>query len=158
MKFKFDKIFLPTLCAVGILSIDRLSKLWALHHALNTHELFGPLSFELAFNRGISWGMLHSENPLVRLLLMGAIGVIVALFARYTYDSYTRGKSILPHSMIIAGALSNLWDRVWYPGVIDFIVLSAYGFQFPTFNCADASIVVGVAILFLSESEFFSHE
>ncbi len=101
--------------------------------------------------------MLHSEHPMMQAVLIGVICAMLFLFARYTYDTFKRNKSIVPHVAIIVGALSNVWDRIVYPGVVDFIVVSAYGWQFPTFNIADVAIVLGVTTLFLSESEFFKY-
>jgi signal peptidase II len=50
-------------------------------------------------------------------------------------------------ALILGGALGNLWDRVAYGHVVDFLDLHAMGWHWPAFNIADAAISVGAGIL-----------
>lgn len=139
--------------AVVVFIIDRATKMAALAYcAEDVCRINFFLSFELLFNRGISWGMLHSASDTVFLLVSLIIVTVTALLCVYTYHNYVRGASIAGETLIIAGSIFNLIDRVIYGGVIDFIVLSYGNVSWPVFNIADAAIVVGVGIL------VFQHE
>jgi signal peptidase II len=134
--------------AIGIFIIDRVTKLAALAWCLeDAHTVNQFLSFEVVFNRGISWGMLHSPSNVVFVLVSLIIVVITAGLCWYACHRYIRGGSIIGEVFIIAGSLSNLVDRVIYNGVIDFIILSYGNMSWPVFNIADAVIVLGVGIL-----------
>ena len=134
--------------ALGIFVIDRVTKLAALTWCgefVRTINSF--LSFEVVFNRGISWGMLHSSSDIVFGLVSLIIAAVTVAFCWYAYHNYLRGNSITGEICIITGSLCNLIDRVIYNGVIDFIILSYGNLSWPVFNVADAAIVIGVGIL-----------
>ena len=133
-----------------VVALDRITKAWALAFLDVEHRFNKYLSFDLALNRGISWSMLHTENDARFMLLTAVILGAVVLLAAYTYHRYQETTFILGEVFVLAGALSNVVDRFIYRGVIDFIVVSAYDFVWPTFNLADASIVAGVFIMLIS--------
>ncbi len=58
-------------------------------------------------------------------------------------------------ALILGGALGNLWDRVDYGHVVDFLDFHALGWHWPAFNVADSAISVGAAILI---AESFLHK
>lgn len=107
------------------------------------------LSFELVLNRGISWGMFHSTNNAVFVIVSLCIAIIVGVLCCLAYRNYQYGRCILPEVCIIAGAISNLVDRIMYAGVIDFVLLSYGNLSWPVFNVADVVIVFGVGLLLL---------
>lgn len=129
--------------------LDRVSKSWALSLADSTYRFHDFLSFQLLYNRGISWGMLDSSNTFVFVLLSLVIICLVLLFIGNTFLSYQRNQPIFGQLLVITGALSNIIDRFVYGGVIDFIVLSYNGYSWPVFNGADAFIVIGIGIIFI---------
>ena len=138
---------LPILALItAIIALDRASKHWALSHA-STYAVNDFLTFQLHFNRGISWGMFHQAPPIISLLLSLLIFCFITMFVWYTYAQYKRGEPIIGELCVIAGACSNLFDRVWYVGVIDFIVCSWGTWMWPVFNIADAAIVVGLGAM-----------
>ena len=134
--------------AFSIFVIDRVTKLMALAwcgESIRTINSF--LSFEVVFNRGISWGMLHSSSDIVFGVVSLIIAAVTMALCWYAYRNYVRGNVIIGETCIIAGSLCNLIDRVVYNGVIDFIILSYGHLSWPVFNVADAAIVIGVGIL-----------
>jgi signal peptidase II len=146
MKKLYSYIFL----AVGIFIIDRVTKLAALAWCTESARTINSyLSFEVVFNRGISWGMLHSSSDALFVIVSVIIAIITALLCGYAYHSYMRGNSIAAEVCIIAGSCCNLIDRVIYGGVIDFIVLSYGDLSWPVFNIADAVIVLGIGLFLL---------
>jgi signal peptidase II len=79
------------------------------------------------------------------------VGVIVvtvtSVLAAYAWQRFCEGKKVIGETLILAGAISNIADRLWYGGVIDFIILSFHGYAWPTFNVADIAIVAGVVLM-----------
>ncbi len=104
-------------------------------------ELFPFLDLTNTRNRGIAFGLAGDVSPaLVGVSLVVLIGLLTFLAAR------SGARAIwLPAGLLIGGALGNLADRVRDGAVTDFIDLPLWA----TFNLADVSIVVGVALLVL---------
>jgi signal peptidase II len=131
----------------GVVTIDRITKNWALEHCIEPYTVNDFLSFELIFNRGISWGLFNSSNDWVFLLVsMLIIGILLGL-TLYTFVRWNNTHWVIGEVLVIAGAFSNMVDRFLYRGVVDFILLSAKGYYWPYFNIADACIVVGVSFM-----------
>ncbi len=127
------------------LSADRFSKCWAVSKLSNDPLVINNnLSFTLAWNRGISWSMLQFSSPVHFWLLTSIIALVIVIFGVYTIMQYRTGSKIIFETMILAGAVSNFFDRCWYGAVVDFIELHVHEWYWPTFNIADACIVVGV--------------
>ena len=63
------------------------------------------------------------------------------------YVGFLNHRSIVGEVMVVAGAVSNLIDRVLHHAVVDFIELSYKGWSWPVFNIADCCIVIGVFLL-----------
>ena len=110
-------------------------------------------SFILAHNKGGAWGLLQSTNENVRkpfflLVSAAAIAFIVTLFRRLQPNQRAL-KWGLP--LVLGGALGNVFDRIRYGSVIDFIdVHMEWGgadHHWPTFNVADIAICVGVGLM-----------
>jgi signal peptidase II len=136
--------------ALTIFIIDRITKVAALAWwAESAYKVNSFLSFEVVFNRGISWGMLHSTNDIMFIAVSLIIAVITVGLCWYAYHRYVHGDSIIAETCIIAGSIANLVDRIVYHGVIDFIILSYGSLSWPVFNVADAMIVLGVGLLLL---------
>jgi signal peptidase II len=132
--------------ASAIFIIDRVTKIAALTYLQAPRIINKYLSFELTFNRGVSWGIFHDATNTAFIGVSVIIAIITAFLVWHAYDMYKKGNSIIGHVCIIAGSISNLIDRAVYGGVIDFIVLSYYGYSWPVFNIADVAIVCGVGL------------
>lgn len=130
-----------------IIIIDRITKLAALTYLETPQVINKFLSFELVFNRGVSWGMFHDASHIVFVLVSGIIGLITAFLCWHAYARYKKGGLIFGHMCIISGSIANLIDRALYGAVIDFIVLSYNTYSWPVFNMADMAIVCGVGLL-----------
>jgi signal peptidase II len=135
---------------LGLL-LDRLSKIWALNALKETNgiilikDFFG---FEYLENRGAAFGILQN-----RVILLALFTLIVILGMVYYIIKYRPKSKLLRISfaMIISGALGNLYDRLFYKYVVDFILIHFKDvYYFPTFNVADMLVVVGTFILAIS--------
>ena len=104
----------------------------------------------LAWNIGISFGWLQSENQLAQIALMAIKGIAVIALAIWMARSRTL-IATLALGLIIGGAIGNAIDRFAYGAVVDFallhIQLGGKPFNWYVFNLADVAIVAGVAAL-----------
>ncbi|GMU19071.1 MAG: lipoprotein signal peptidase [Candidatus Babeliales bacterium] len=137
---------------IALFAIDRLTKLWALKLD-NEWVVNKNLSCALIFNRGINWGMFNCTSTWVFVFLTIAIGIIISGLMIMLVGAYKLGKPILGYALILTGAFSNFLDRIFYGGVIDFIVVWFGDWSWPAFNIADAAILLGIC--FLIKDNFF---
>ncbi len=98
-------------------------------------------------NRGISWGMLNYEGPVVFSLLTLLVMLITFALGLYAYRRAHQGHYIFGELLIISGSLSNCIDRFVYGGVVDFIEVRVGSWVGPSFNLADSMVVVGVGLM-----------
>ncbi len=98
------------------------------------------------WNTGVSFGLLQDAPDFMPTALTSfAVIVSIVIFvwgmrARYALERYAA-------LLISAGALGNALDRFRFKAVADFIDIHAFGYHWPAFNVADASIVLGAALL-----------
>ena len=142
------------LLASLIIFVDQITK-WYLYTNDAQYHLTSFLSLEVHMNRGISWGMFHSDHDLFFFFITFVIACFIGGFFYHTYQRLCAGYFIFAESAVLGGALSNLIDRFVHAGVIDFIAFSWHGWTFPVFNLADAAIVIGIFFIML---EGLQHE
>jgi signal peptidase II len=128
-----------------VITCDQLTKWWAVTRLVDGPvHVIGTLDFELALNRGSAFILFQGQTFL--LVLVAAV-LIVGLLV-LVWRSPTTGRAAVL-GLILGGALGNLSDRLFrsdHGAVVDFIALHFW----PTFNLADASIVVGCGLLLIS--------
>jgi signal peptidase II len=105
-------------------------------------DVFGPLQFTLAHNRGVAFGLASGGGVLLVALTVAALGFVGVLFAR----DPTRPGMWVAIGLLAGGALGNLVDRVRVGEVTDYIDLLSW----PPFNLADVAVTLGVVVLALS--------
>ena len=128
---------------------DRITKILMLQWGQTELKVAPFLSFQLSFNRGVSWGLFHSADTNVFILVsFMTILVILPLFF-YTIIRWRTGFSVWGETVALAGAFSNLVDRIAHGGVVDFIFFSYGRFYWPIFNIADVCIVLGIFFVLL---------
>ena len=113
-----------------------------------THEISPIADLSLLCNRGISWGMLQGDSSFKRwgLTLFAFLMTVVLIYVlRKTEDRLGR----VSLTLVIAGAVGNAIDRLFFGAVTDMIDFSDIGFNY-VFNVADSYITVGVIGLFVS--------
>lgn len=131
-----------------IVGIDQLTKYYMLACSAVYH-LTSFLTLQVQLNRGLSWGMLHSENDLFFYFITFVICCFIGGFLHHTFVRYAEGYTIFAEVTVLAGALSNLLDRFLHAGVVDFIFFSWRTWSFPLFNGADIAIVLGVTYILI---------
>ncbi len=138
------------LLAFFIFELDRTTKQIAVHYATESYYVNSFLSFDLVINRGVTNGLFYTESQTWFMVLNGVITCIIILLAFFAIERWRRNKFILGHVLVLAGAISNLLDRLTFDGVVDFIHISFNGWSFPIFNIADICIVIGVIIMLIT--------
>lgn len=139
--------WLYMLALAGII-LDRYSKMWALHYALHKPTYYNNwLTLKCVFNKGVSFSMFTPTNLQQYILLVAIIATVLLTFVIYTWYCMRQGQYVLGHLLVMAGAVSNGVDRIWYSGVIDFIGIHINQWYWPWFNVADSMIVVGIIII-----------
>jgi len=132
----------------ALVLIDRVSKYWVLNNNISYNNGFF-FGIHLSFNRGISWGLFHSENSTMFTLVSAVIACTLICFFYFTFCMHRENRSIIASLFICAGAVSNFVDRLWYKAVVDFILFYWKETAFPIFNVADTWIVCGVFYILL---------
>ncbi|MEO1793621.1 MAG: signal peptidase II [Pseudomonadota bacterium] len=139
--------FAAALIAAATIVLDQVSKLWVLGLDLAPGQRISVFPFAdivLTYNPGISYGLFPFEGRTGQFVLAGfaglvALGLTVWLF-REMHSAIARASL----GLIIGGAIGNAIDRLYLPGVVDFVSLHAYGASWYVFNVADVAIVAGV--------------
>lgn len=126
---------------------DRIIKTWVMSAGYHTWKISSWFSFTQSLNRGISFSLLSFSSNYYYAFISLVVSLLwIALF-QYAYRRWRDGHDIVAETVVLAGAFSNLIDRVWYGGVVDYLELSYGAWTWPAFNLADMLIVVGLFVL-----------
>ena len=137
----------------SIFCIDRLSKIYVInfHEKNYGSDLYNSkfLNISLIWNEGIAFGLLSFSDKFFYHILTFFIGVVILTILVMLNNSEGLKKYSL--LMILGGALGNLFDRILYKSVPDFIDIHFNGFHWFIFNIADIFITIGVICLIYDE-------
>lgn len=139
------------LASFGIYMVDQSSKAWAVRALRFGDErtiIRSVLDFVYAENRGIAFGQLQESGSFGRwFFVILAVAAAVAVLYYFLRTPRNDDRVLGACALLLAGIAGNLTDRVRLGYVIDFIVLHAGSWHWPTFNVADASISIGALLL-----------
>jgi len=139
------------LASFGIYMVDQSSKAWAvraLRHADDRTIIRGFLDFVYTENRGIAFGQLQESGSFGRwFFVVLAIAAALAVLYYFLRTPRNDDRVLGACALLLAGIAGNLTDRVRLGYVVDFIVVHAGTWHWPTFNVADASISIGALLL-----------
>jgi len=138
---------------IVIFLIDRISKLMIISSP-ETYDQFGIsvtsfLNFNLIWNEGIAFGLFSFEEKLYYNFLTIFICLITIVIIWLMFRS--EGFEKLSYTMIIGGSLGNIFDRIFYSAVPDFIDFHINNFHWFIFNVADIFITLGIISLITIE-------
>ena len=138
---------------LAIFAADRLSKIFI----INSAETFGELdifvtsflNFNLIWNDGIAFGLFSFEKKIYYNFLT----ILIIMITLIIFWMITKTKKIekLAFMMIFGGSIGNIFDRLYYSSVPDFIDIHFNNFHWFIFNVADIFITVGVLLLIFTE-------
>jgi signal peptidase II len=151
--FLTKNFYINTILVALIFIVDRFSKIYVINlDKFNySSELYQSkyLNISLVWNEGIAFGLLSFSHSNLYNLLSLLIGIIII----FIFFMIVRNENIkrYPLLMIFAGAIGNLYDRIAYKAVPDFIDFHVGDFHWFVFNVADIFISLGVFFMILLE-------
>ena len=156
INFINKKIIIYFLITLFIFTLDRISKIYV----INIAETYGKvdiylnqfLSIILVWNTGIGFGLLSFEKQFIYNLITLII-VLINFVILYLGVKSSNFKGLI-FFVILGGSLGNLFDRLYYSAVPDFIDLNYNDFHWFIFNVADVFITLGVVCLIFVEIIF----
>jgi signal peptidase II len=140
------------LISLGIVILDRLAKL-AVERKIPLHDGIQiiPGFFRITHleNRGAAFG-LFADSPSewkIGMLVLFSIIALVIVSTLLWKNSHAISSTGIGLSLILGGAIGNLWDRLSAGHVTDFLLFYIGRYQWPAFNVADSAIVIGATLL-----------
>lgn len=97
-------------------------------------------------NTGAAWGILSGKMGFFFLVTIIVLGLLTYFYVKEARGHFWMQMAI---SLLFAGALGNLIDRMKNGEVVDFIDTYIFGYDFPIFNVADSSLTVGVILILI---------
>ena len=144
---------ISSLLVFSIFLLDRLSKIYVIYldkKFLGSELLSSKfLNIILIWNEGIAFGLLSFNEKIFYNLLTFIILIIILIIFFMVIKSYGLKKYSL--LMILGGALGNVYDRIFYRAVPDFIDFHIGNFHWFIFNVADIFITLGVIFMIIIE-------
>ncbi len=126
--------------------IDLVSKLFVLNNDKVITVIPNFFNIVLVKNTGAAFS---SFEGFTYVFVLMAVLVLVYLF-KYVFSNTLSFLEELSYSLLIGGIVGNLFDRIVYHGVIDFLSFNIFGYDFPVFNMADVFICVGVLLMVIN--------
>ena len=150
------KFFINSSLVILIFLIDRISKIYviSLSKKFLGSEIFSSkfLNIYLVWNEGIAFGLFSFDHAsMYNFLTIFIVIIILFIFLMLKQSEGLKRYSII---MILGGAIGNVFDRIIYKGVPDFIDFHINNFHWFIFNIADIFITIGV--IFMISLEFMN--
>ena len=160
MKVNFKKKISNFIIILVIFLADRLSKIYILRIAEleNTVDIYVTqyLNFYLIWNKGIAFGLFSfNESFIYNVITFIIVTITIVILVMIIKNKGFKKNSLL---LVFGGSLGNLFDRVYYSAVPDFIDLHINNFHWFIFNIADIFITLGIICLIYVEIFFKNGE
>lgn len=140
--------------AIAVVIVDRASKYWVLTH-LNLYEpmpVFPFFNLTLAYNTGAAFSFLDSADGWQNVLFVTLAASVSLAILRWLYQSRSDALWLnIGLCLVLGGAIGNVWDRLIYSYVIDFLDFYLGTWHFAIFNIADTAICVGAFMIVLGK-------
>lgn len=135
-----------------IIVADQISKYLA-STALIIHQpvsIVPGLNLTLVHNTGVAFSFMSDSGDWARWFLV-ALALLVSLVITIWLFRLPAGLRVMPAALalVLGGALGNVWDRIQYGYVVDFIDVYYDVWHWPAFNVADSAITIGAALLII---------
>ena len=144
---------LNSLFVFSVFLFDRLSKIYVIYldKKFLGSEIFSSkfLNITLIWNEGIAFGFFSFDEKYYYNILTLIISLIILVILIFTLKSKETQKYAL--LVILGGAIGNVFDRIFYKAVPDFIDFHIQNFHWFIFNVADIFITIGVIFMILNE-------
>ena len=147
---------------ISLFTIDILTKRLAFEKVDNIYQktagvhayihINNYLNIVKVVNTGVSFGMFR--NLKYAQFILSFITIIIISFVLYLLFNVKTKYKMITYSLIIAGGLGNIYDRIFFGGVFDFLDFHLGTYHWPAFNVADSLICIGVFLLFFEDIFF----
>ncbi|MBO5475248.1 MAG: signal peptidase II [Bacilli bacterium] len=133
---------------IGIIAlvIDQITKSLMQIYDVHFNIINEFLRLNYIQNTGAAWSILEGKQ----YLLIGITILMLILVYNMSFSYDNNKLNNFTFGILFGGIIGNLFDRVLYGMVRDFIDINVFGYNFPVFNIADMLIVLGVVILLIS--------
>lgn len=105
-------------------------------------------------NTGAAWSILKDQRILLLIITVIVLFLINKAMNKEKLDNF----ECVSYGMIIGGIVGNLFDRIFFKYVIDFLDFKIFGYNYPIFNLADTFIVVGIILMIIISIRKGKHE
>ena len=130
------------------ITLDRISKIWALKILKENADVVvikNYFSFSYLENRGAAFGIFQNKGIYLSVITLFIVCAVIFYLVKFRPQSKLLRISL---ALIIGGAIGNLYDRIVYKYVVDFVLWHFKDvYYYPTFNVADMLVVVGTILL-----------
>lgn len=151
------KLHISLILALVVLVLDFASKRWVESTVLHGQQIPVTDFFNLVltYNAGAAFSFLSDASGWQRWFFSG-IAASASVLIVYLLRKHAAEKLFcMSLSLVLGGALGNLWDRITLGHVVDFLDFHISGYHWPAFNVADSAIFVGAMLLVV---ESFRHK
>ncbi|MDB2515228.1 signal peptidase II [Candidatus Pelagibacter bacterium] len=153
IKMNYKKFLTSSLIVLAIFFIDRISKIYVLNLAqqndiLNMY-ITSYFNLYLIWNKGIAFGLFSFDTDYIYNLITIIIIIVIIIIIAMIINANSFKKYLLLG--ILGGSLGNVFDRIYYSAVPDFIDFHINEFHWFVFNIADIFITLGVIGLIFDE-------
>ena len=149
----FNKILSNFIIILTIFLVDRISKVYIIKlseiEGIVDIYLTPFLNFYLIWNKGIAFGLLSFNESYIYIIITSIIIIISTIIMTMAIKS--NGFKRLSLIIVFGGSIGNLFDRIYYSAVPDFIDFHIMGYHWFVFNIADIFITMGIICLILDE-------
>jgi signal peptidase II len=136
--------------AIVIIAIDQLSK-WFIVKTMEIGESIPVIESFIYItshrNPGAAWGILKGQMMFFYIVTTVVIFVVIYYMKSYAKQSKLIGIGL---ALILGGAIGNFIDRIFRKEVVDFLDVYIGSYNYPIFNIADSSLVVGVILVLIA--------
>ena len=149
-----DRRLILFLISAVVIVLDRLSKNWIVHRIRPGYTIpVIPGVFHLShvLNTGAAFSIMETwraDYVRIGLIAFSAIAVLIVFVLLWRTGRALTLTSVAL-ALILGGALGNLYDRIRFHHVVDFLAVRIYHYNWPDFNVADSCIVIGACLLLL---------
>lgn len=147
MSVKLKKIFF---LSIIFFIVDQMIKFYLCSKLVLNQSIIlikNFLNITYVHNDGAAFSLFRGNRWL--LIIIGILALIFFIIYIAKLDSINQ-IDLFSYSLLLGGILGNLFDRIIYGYVVDYISLNIFGYYFPIFNFADMCIVIGVILMIFS--------
>ncbi len=147
----YMKFYISIIITLTILILDLATKYWVESNlVLGQHIPYTSFfNLVLAHNAGAAFSFLSDSSGWQRWFLSGIAITASAVITYLLYKHSTEKLFCFALSLILGGALGNLWDRITLGYVVDFLDFYVADYHWPAFNIADSAIFIGAGLLII---------